>query len=1098
MPAAYTFDLATGRYRDPAGALVAPAAVHAAAAALQSRTLDEVAVLSQRLADGDLSAAAWEAQMATTLRDAHLTATALAVGGWAQLPPYESDLIDRLTGEFEYLAGFRAALPDLSDAQQAARATLYAQGVWATYQQMRGALADQSGMDEERSVTDPAAASCAECDALEADDWVPLGTLPEVGERECLSNCRCGIEYRSTADQGVEELALAGAVAKYSDDQPRDDHGRWTDAGGGGSGGAAAETTPLWTPDPVPGREAAPRDDPAYAGHARALEQRIADAPAKEAAARAEAYLADHARQAHQMHLSVDLTGLPAAHAVPVAAEIARWMDAYPTVASSLESVTFLGARNFLAATDRGNGNSWASTQKGDILLNGKQLGPKSFAPNERHELEVTSGWAAAGLDGVRGIIAHELGHVTENHLLLHELIGLLPDGVKADHAALGKVTPSHTLSHYARSSPREAFAEAFAQRELAPRSQWDPYTHRLDALLTGHGGIGSWPSLTHLGRNVSRAYNPDEPRDERGRWTSGGEGSSDDGAAPAGADSAMSTGAHLATDPAKGADWDQRMEDHLGEWGGTQSEEVAAMLKAGVQQSLGDALATQFGGAHGGPFAGGISAHDFADVVVGSWATGSASEAALEVQRAAADQAGLQSALHTLPDRHWELAGQYHDALRAAVSSIYQATQTELRQAGITEAVLYRGMAIPNADLAPGFHGGTRDVHLSMTAEGRPLSSWTTDAATARAFAESVVAERQERHQPAHTAVVLQARFPARRIFSTPHNGPGCLKEKEVVVLGGAMRVRAHTAPVGDWRLDRAFEVSGVLQLDSDPLNADWLRTRTWDAWIHGHLVRTPAELTAFLIQTAAGPLPAFLRTPAARALPASLRAALGQPRAYNPDEPRLPAGGPGGGEWTSSGGGGEAALGTQPPGASLSEVVHHTEALIAHQPIEHLYAFDDQGRVVYYEAGDKHSVGQTGASNYEPRFQHATLLHNHPTVDNPGGSGLSEADVYTAIRHDAKAMIAVTTTHRYIAERPAAGWPDLAAFKQAVLSARGREEKKREVRYQALMQQPGADQTAAGTQRAWHESYRGFSAAILDNGAMRRFKIPNRVELR
>jgi hypothetical protein len=750
MPAAYTFDLATGRYRDPAGALVAPAAVHAAAAALQGRTLDEVAVLSQRLADGDLSAAAWEAQMATTLRDAHLTATALAVGGWAQLPPYESDLVDRLTGEFEYLAGFRAALPDLSDAQQAARATLYAQSVWATYQQMRGALADQSGMDEERSVTDPAAASCAECDALEADDWVPLGTLPEVGERECLSNCRCGIEYRSTADQGVEELALAGAVAKYSDDQPRDDHGRWTDeggssasaahsglpplvpaigdgtvnlpgeayayiaaaapggdlrderteervrdatahdlgmrvqaqlgaashfadaaaasawlrpllvdwgnsarspsilglheavrqkfdlpaeamrgiaiiqptpeqralvdaiyantqahlagagvtalmlargarvrdtllppgivpdsdpgqrgqhenapamlaplsswtgsslmagqftsflaqaprdasvprtrvqltatvpaarifstgrtglgeprgseyvviggpsdvrwhtfeahqgfvyrrpspapapapvdedpvsadwlhialkreplvdrafnpdqprddhgrwtdAGGGGSASAAAATTPLWTPDPIPGREATPRDDPAYAAHARALEQRIGDAPAKEAAARAEAYLADHARQAHQMHLSVDLAGLPAAHAVSVAAEIARWMDAYPTVASSLESVTFLGARNFLAATDRGNGNSWASTQKGDILLNGKQLGPKSFAPNERHELEVTSGWAAAGLDGVRGIIAHELGHVTENHLLLHELIGLLP-----------------------------------------------------------------------------------------------------------------------------------------------------------------------------------------------------------------------------------------------------------------------------------------------------------------------------------------------------------------------------------------------------------------------------------------------------------------------------------------------------------------------------------------------------------------------------------------------------------------------------------------------------------------------------------------------
>jgi hypothetical protein len=968
MPDAYTFDLATGRYVDPAGRPVAPAAVRATAEALQSRTLDEVAVLSQRLTAGDLAPAAWERQMATTLRDAHLTAAALAVGGWRQLPAYQDELTDRLTGEFTYLAGFRAALPELSDAQVAARGTLYAQGVWATYQQMRGALADQSGMDEERNVTDPAAESCGECDALERDDWVDLGTLPEVGTRECLANCRCEIEYRSTAGQGVEELALTGAVVRYSEDQPR------VPAGQPGGGEWAGGSSPDGGTAPITGA------DPAET-------------------ARLTAYLTNNGKDKRADRIKEDvvqtLEEAAAAAGFPTSA-VAELMTGWGSgEAARLQSA---GAAEFGVPTTALQGPQPAAEPAAQALLRTMYAATQAdLAAKGITSITLYRGMLLKDVDLPPGIAAGASDAHANADFLMRPVSswtieptyaqGFAHRGTAGESTAVviqARVPASHILS-----TARTGLG-SFNEREFVVLGSRSPvHVHTLDTsdgslhldktLVSRHVIVedpvnADW--LLTLAATGTKAYNPDQPRDDHGRWTDDG------GSAPADATA----------------------------WFEDQASSVRA--EDALQRRVADALGARIEALPG------YDAERFA-----AWLTPPSALAltALRGWQVAADsaQAGLlQSAVAEqfhLPaaSRDQLFAGQqalsptqaYQYGLLA--QAIHAETQAYLSARGVEAVNLYRGESW-HPDQHPPAASASRNVTLA------PLSSWTTTAADAGTYA-------LRRTEPGRQPVVLSAAVPASRIFSTPMTGIGGYLDREIVVLGGSLPVQVQ--PV-----------------------------------VPGH----PVAL-----------------------------------RAFNPDEPRLPAGGPGGGEWTSGGGGG-AALGTQPPGASLSEVVHHTEALIAHQPIEHLYAFDDQGRVVYYEAGDKHSVGQTGASNYEPRFQHATLLHNHPTVDNPGGSGLSEADVYTAIRHDVQAMIAVTTTHRYIAERPAAGWPDLAAFKQAVLNARGREEKKREVRYQALMQQPGADQTAAGTQRAWHESYRGFSAAILDNGAMRRFKIPNRVEPR
>jgi hypothetical protein len=43
---------------------------------------------------------------------------------------------------------------------------------------------------------DPRRPHIPDCPSLTRKAWVAIGTLPPIGERLCVWNCRCEIEYR--------------------------------------------------------------------------------------------------------------------------------------------------------------------------------------------------------------------------------------------------------------------------------------------------------------------------------------------------------------------------------------------------------------------------------------------------------------------------------------------------------------------------------------------------------------------------------------------------------------------------------------------------------------------------------------------------------------------------------------------------------------------------------------------------------------------------------------------------------------------------------------------------------------------------------------
>jgi hypothetical protein len=129
----------------------------------------------------------------------------------------------------------------------------------------------------------------------------------------------------------------------------------------------------------------------------------------------------------------------------------------------------------------------------------------------------------------------------------------------------------------------------------------------------------------------------------------------------------------------------------------------------------------------------------------------------------------------------------------RAFVDAVYAKTQADLQAAGVKEVYVYRGMNFRAPGVAPMNSMDERPPlpeQLAPTGQEvsvrlNPLSSFSLSPAPAYDFATPY----KNIGAPEGYAVigrVLSQRLPAAQIFSTCLSGVGCLREREVVVLGG------------------------------------------------------------------------------------------------------------------------------------------------------------------------------------------------------------------------------------------------------------------------------------------------------------------------
>lgn len=197
---AYTWSEASQRYRHAqTGRWVARAEVRRALDTALDRSRTEVTRLSRQLVNGQMSLADWQVAIAKEVKGMHLTSAALAKGGWAQMTPADFGRVGRtLRDEYGYLASFAQQVKDGTqklDGSLVSRANLYAQAPRGTYHATEGYSMQATGKTEYRNVL-ANAEHCAGCLAETAKGWVPIGTLKPIGQRLCLANDRCSLEYR--------------------------------------------------------------------------------------------------------------------------------------------------------------------------------------------------------------------------------------------------------------------------------------------------------------------------------------------------------------------------------------------------------------------------------------------------------------------------------------------------------------------------------------------------------------------------------------------------------------------------------------------------------------------------------------------------------------------------------------------------------------------------------------------------------------------------------------------------------------------------------------------------------------------------------------
>lgn len=196
----YRFNERAGRYIDGRGRFVPNTMVRAELDKTLQTSQQAMRNLSGGLRTGKISLADWQTGMMREIKNTHLSSAALAKGGWAQMTPADYGRVGaEVKKQYAYLDNFAqqiASGEQRLDGVFLRRADMYFEAGRGTFHDVERLEKGKRGMTEERSILDPSARHCDGCLQEAARGWVSIGSLVRIGARDCLTRCRCMIEYR--------------------------------------------------------------------------------------------------------------------------------------------------------------------------------------------------------------------------------------------------------------------------------------------------------------------------------------------------------------------------------------------------------------------------------------------------------------------------------------------------------------------------------------------------------------------------------------------------------------------------------------------------------------------------------------------------------------------------------------------------------------------------------------------------------------------------------------------------------------------------------------------------------------------------------------
>lgn len=200
----FVFRQSDGTYRTLDEDIVPSRVVRHAADEALSTSRERVEDLTRQLRDGDIRLQKWQREMMQEIKDANVNMGSLAKGGYDEMGQSDWGRVgNRVRQEYEYLRNFAQQIADGDiplDGRAVNRAGMYVDSARQTHHRIERIEMQKRGYNQEKNILG-IAEHCPECVELTTrgdDGWVPTGTLPEVGNRLCLSNCKCQVIYRRT------------------------------------------------------------------------------------------------------------------------------------------------------------------------------------------------------------------------------------------------------------------------------------------------------------------------------------------------------------------------------------------------------------------------------------------------------------------------------------------------------------------------------------------------------------------------------------------------------------------------------------------------------------------------------------------------------------------------------------------------------------------------------------------------------------------------------------------------------------------------------------------------------------------------------------
>jgi hypothetical protein len=206
----YTYDPrlrgGAGGYRnDQNGRIVPLRDVRTALDATLDNAKDGTAALAGLLRERKINLPEWQLAMRTEIKNAHIAAAVSAKGGWANMTPSDWGRVGQLVkvqyGMLDNFAKQIASGEQPLDGRFLVRSQMYTDAAINTHHVFQAIQMRNAGYDQERSILDPLARHCSgagSCIGEASKGWQPIGTVIPIGQRQCLTRCRCNMEYQNS------------------------------------------------------------------------------------------------------------------------------------------------------------------------------------------------------------------------------------------------------------------------------------------------------------------------------------------------------------------------------------------------------------------------------------------------------------------------------------------------------------------------------------------------------------------------------------------------------------------------------------------------------------------------------------------------------------------------------------------------------------------------------------------------------------------------------------------------------------------------------------------------------------------------------------